>query len=165
MDKKNSANEEGIFEPFPITEVPWEDYSPNPRFGMRYQHMSSYGGATQIGIANEILAPGKQANASHYHMLEEEHVFILEGELTCHLGDKSYIMSAGHYVCFPAGQKVGHALFNHTDKPCRYLVFGNPQPHDVAVCTESGRVMVKSLGVGFRESAVMSYWEGIDTGE
>ncbi len=165
MDKKNSANAEGIFEPFPITDVPWGDHSPNPRFGMRYQHLSSYGGATQIGISNEILAPGKQANPLHYHMAEEEHVFILEGELTLRLGDKSYIMSEGHYVCFPAGQKVGHALINHTDKPCRYLVFGNPQVLDVAVQTESGRVAVKSLGVGLRQSDVMDYWEGIDTGE
>jgi len=165
MDKKNSANADGIFEPFPISEVPWETYEPNKRFGMRYQHISSYGGATQIGISNEILEPGKQANSAHYHMAEEEHVFVLEGELTCQLGDKRYIMSAGHYVCFPAKQKVGHSLYNHTDKPVRYLVMGNPQELDVAVSTESGRVAVKSLGVGFRQSDVMDYWEGIDTGE
>ena len=165
MEEKNSANADGIFEPFPMTDVPWEDYSPNPRFGMRYQHLSSYGGGTQIGVGNEVLAPGKQANSAHYHLAEEEHVFILEGELTLRLGDKSYIMSAGHYVCFPAGQKVGHALFNHTDKPCRYLMIGNQNSHDVAVQTESGRVMVRELGIGLRQSAVMDYWEGIDTGK
>jgi uncharacterized cupin superfamily protein len=165
MEKKNSANAEGIFEPFPITDVPWEEFSRGTRFGMRYQHLSSFGGATQIGVANEVLAPGKQANPAHYHMAEEEHVLILEGELTLRLGDKSHIMSAGHYVCFPAGQKAGHALINHTDKPCRYLVIGNPQTLDVAVHTDTGRVAVKSLGVGFRQSAVMDYWEGVDTGE
>jgi len=165
MEKKNSADAEGIFEPFPMTDVPWEEFSRGTRFGMRYQHLSSYGGATQIGVANEILAPGKQANPAHYHMAEEEHVFILEGELTLRLGDKSYIMSAGHYVCFPAGQKAGHALINHTDKPCRYLIIGNPQQNDVAVHTDTGRVTVKALGQGYRQSETMDYWEGVDTGE
>lgn len=165
-DKKaNSANAEGVFEPFPISEVPWEEFSHGTRFGMRYQHLSSYGGAKQIGISNEILMPGKQANPAHYHMIEEEHVFILEGELTLRLGDKTHIMSPGHYVCFPAGQKAGHALINHTDKPCRYLVIGNPQPHDVAVHTDTGRVAVKLLGQGFHQSDVMDYWEGVDVGE
>ena len=78
------------------------------------------------------------------------------------MGEKEYILSAGHYVCFPAGQKVGHALINHTTEPCRYLIIGNPQPHDVAVHTDTGRVAVKLLGEGYRKSAVMDYWEGVD---
>jgi len=163
VDKKqNSQNAEGIFEPFPIAEVPWEDHAHGARFGMRFQHISSYGGATQIGISNEVLMPGKQANPAHYHFVEEEHVFILEGALTLKLGDKSYIMEPGHYVCFPAGQKAGHALYNHTDEPCRYLVLGNPSPQDVFVNTENGRVGVKLMGAGYRASAEMEYWEGID---
>jgi uncharacterized cupin superfamily protein len=160
----NSVNAQGVFEPFPIDAVPWEEFSRGARFGMRYQHLSSYGGGTQISISNEVLAPGRQANPSHYHLLEEEHVFVLEGELTLRLGERNYIMSAGHYACFPAGQKVGHALFNHTAKPCRYLIIGNPQPADVAVHPETGRVSVKLMGEGYRKSAVMDYWEGVDAG-
>jgi len=60
-------------------------------------------------------------------MLEEEHVLVLEGSMTLRLGDKRYPLAAGHYACFPAGQKVGHALINETGAPCRYLVLGNPQ--------------------------------------
>ena len=160
--KPNSANSDGVFEPFAIADVPWEEFSHGARFGMRFQHLSTFGGATQIGIANEILMPGKQANPAHYHLVEEEHVFVLEGALTVRLGEKEYILSAGHYVCFPAGQKVGHALINHTAEPCRYLIIGNPQPHDVAVHTDTGRVAVKLLGEGYRKSAVMDYWEGVD---
>ena len=94
--RSNAAGAAGIFEPFPIAEVPWEEFSHGERFGMRFQHLSTFGGATQIGVANEVLAPGRQANPLHYHLLEEEHVFILEGSLTLRLGDKSFIMSPGH---------------------------------------------------------------------
>lgn len=55
------------------------------------------------------LAPGKETNPSHYHMLEEEHAYILEGALTLKLGARNYVMKAGDYICFPAGQKVGHS--------------------------------------------------------
>jgi hypothetical protein len=77
--RSNAAGAAGIFEPFPIAEVPWEEFSHGERFGMRFQHLSTFGGATRIGVANEVLAPGRQANPLHYHLLEEEHVFILEG--------------------------------------------------------------------------------------
>ena len=63
-----------------------------------------------------------------------------------HRGTMTYMLSSRHYVCFPAGQRVGHSLVNHTSEPWRYLVFGNPQPHDVAVFPESGRESVKLTG-------------------
>lgn len=110
----------------------------------------------------EVLPAGKQANQAHYHMLEEEHVFILEGSLTVRLGETSHEVSAGCYVCFPAGQKVAHSLVNHTAEPCRYLVFGNPQPHDVAVFPETGRVNVKLTDESYRTSPTLNYWDGVE---
>ncbi len=56
----------------------------------------------------------------------------------------------------------GHALVNHTTAPCRYLVLGNPQPNEVAVFTDTGRVSVKLMGEGYRGSETLEYWEGVD---
>ena len=160
-EKTTSADADGVFEPFQISRVPWEEFFRGERFGMRFQHLSSFGGGSQISVASEELPPGKQANQSHFHMLEEEHVFVIEGSLTLSLGAKTYELSAGHYVCFPAGQRVGHSLFNHTSAPCRYLVFGNPQPHDVVVFPDSGRVSVRLTGESYRKASTMDYWEGV----
>jgi uncharacterized cupin superfamily protein len=161
--KSSSVNADGVFEPFHVSEVPLEKFEHGERFGIGFQHLSSVGGGTQLSVSMEVLQPGKQANQFHYHMLEEEHVFIIEGSLTLRLGAKSHVMSAGQYVCFPAGQTVGHALFNHTSEPCRYLVFGNPQPHDVVVFPDSGRVNVRVLNESYRKSARMEYWDNVDT--
>lgn len=163
--RENSANADGVFEPFAISEVPWNDFARGERFGMRYQHLSSFGGGTQISISNEVLPPGKQANQAHYHLLEEEHLLVLEGALTLRLGERTHLMQAGDYVCFPAGQKVGHSIFNHTDAPCRYLIIGNPNPHDVAVHTDTGRVSVKLTGEGYRQSETMGYWDEVEDGK
>lgn len=161
-DKTSSVNHDGVFQPFHIDEVPVEEFKYGKRFGMSFRHLSSFGGGSQISVSMEVLDPGKQANQFHYHLLEEEHVFIVEGSLTLRLGSESHVLSEGNYVCFPAARKIGHALINHTSQPCRYLVIGNPQAHDVAVFPDSGRVSVKLMGEGYRQSAQMDYWEGVD---
>lgn len=157
-----SVDASGIFEPFTIARVPRRAAAHGERFGMRYQHLSAFGGGTQISVAMEVPDPGRQANQAHYHLLEEEHVLVLEGGMTLMLGAERRALVAGQYVCFPAGQAVAHALINEIDAPCRYLVFGNPQPHDVAVFPDAGRVSVKLMGEGYRRSATMDYREAID---
>jgi uncharacterized cupin superfamily protein len=162
-DQATSVGAKGIFEPFRIDRVPWEKVFRGERYGMEFQVLSQYGGGSQITVCMEILPPGRQANQVHYHMLEEEHVLVLDGTMTIRLGDKTHVVDAGHYVCFPAGQKIGHSLFNHSMAPCRYLIIGNPQPHDVVVFPETGRVGVKLTGEGYRKAHTMEYWEDVAT--
>ncbi|MGB5210078.1 MAG: cupin domain-containing protein [Gammaproteobacteria bacterium] len=160
--KKNSANDAGVFEPFGTGEVPWEDYAHGERFGIRFKQVGEYGGGSHVGVCIEILEPGKQTCPEHYHMLEEEHVMILDGALTLRLGAREYPMRAGDYVCFPAGQRVGHTLINQGDAPCRYLIVGERNPNEVVVYPQSGRVSVRLTGAGYRGSATMDYWEGVE---
>ena len=161
-DKPSSANADGLFEPFPADRVPWDEYSEGKRFGVRFQQLGQFGGGSHVGVCLEVLGPGKQSGPAHFHMLEEEHLFILEGKATLRLGDTFFELCAGTYACFPAGQKAGHALVNNTTEPCRYLIIGERNPNDVIVYTDSGRVSVRLLGEGYRRSATMEYWEGED---
>jgi uncharacterized cupin superfamily protein len=163
-EQPTSENVDGLFEPFSIDQVPWEEYSHDQRFGVRYRSIGDYGGGSHLGVSMEVLEPGKQAYPMHLHLLEEEHLLILEGAATLRLGDQSFEMAAGSCVCFHAGQKAAHALINSTDAPCRYLIIGERHPHDVVVFTDSGRVGVKLMGEGYRKSATMDHWEGEEGG-
>jgi uncharacterized cupin superfamily protein len=156
-EKRTSVNADGIFEPFSVEEVAWEPYEHGERFASRTRQLGEFGGCKHVGVC---MAPGKQACPAHYHMLEEEHLLVLEGSLTLRLGERSFQLSAGSYVCFPAGQKAGHALLNNSGAVCRYLIIGERNPHDVIVYTDSGRVGVRLTGEGYRKSATMEYWEG-----
>lgn len=156
--KTSSADADGIFAPFSKDAVPAESFE-HGKYGSTFQVLSKFGGGSHVGFVYEELPPGQQSNQPHYHMLEEEHVFILEGSLTLLLGEKRYPMQAGDYVCFPAGQKAGHALFNHTVKPCRYILVGENNPNDVSVYPETGRVGVRLMGEGYRMASRMEYWE------
>ena len=161
--RPTSINADGIYEPFDSAIVPFEEWRQGERYEMRWQHLSSHGGGTQIGVLIETLEPGKQTNQPHYHLLEEEHVYILEGELTVRLGDRHHVMRAGHYVCFPAGQKAAHTLINHSDAPCRYLMIGNTHPHDVIFYPDTDRVAVRLAGQSYRSTATMAYWDDVVT--
>jgi len=147
--------------PFRVEDVPWEEASHGERFGTRWRALGDHGGATRIGAAIEELAPGKQSNPFHFHMLEEEHIWILEGRCTLRLGDKTYELSPGDYVVFPAGQQAGHCLINNSGAVCRFLIIGERNPNEVAVYPDSGKVRVRSLNENYRRLPV-DYWDGED---
>ncbi|MFZ6647325.1 cupin domain-containing protein [Undibacterium sp. TJN25] len=159
MSRSSSLNADNIYEPFSAGEVPWEEYTQG-KFSSRFRRLGKFGGGSHVGVAMEELAPGKRSCPSHYHMLEEEHLYILEGELTLQLGDKSHLMAAGSYCCFPAGQKAGHSLYNHGTAICRYLILGENNPNEVVVYPDSNRVGVRLTGEGYDKAAVMEYWAG-----
>ncbi|RVA29421.1 cupin domain-containing protein, partial [Mesorhizobium sp. M7A.F.Ca.CA.004.11.2.1] len=154
--------------PFASDSVPWTEWSDVPRFAVRYRHLSlaALGENYHVGVAIEELPPGKQTSPAHYHIFEEEHVFILEGALTAYVGDAAYAMKAGDYICFPAGAAAGHCLINTGDAPCRYVIVGERNPNDVVVYTASNKVLVRALGSRalFDLAATRTYWDGENTG-
>jgi uncharacterized cupin superfamily protein len=148
--------------------VPWVEVSDVPRFGIRYRHLTlaAVGEDYHVGVAIEELAPGMRSNPAHYHIFEEEHVYVLEGSMTVRIGAGSYEMKAGDYACFPAGQKAGHGFVNESGAVCRYVILGENRPDEVAVYTDSKKVLVRSLGrrAIFDLAALRGYWDGEDTG-
>jgi uncharacterized cupin superfamily protein len=152
-----------------VTEtVPWTEFAEVPRFGCRYRHLSqaALGEGYHVGVAIEELPPGMQSAPAHYHFLEEEHVYILEGSLQVRLGAETHRMTAGDYICFPAGQRAGHCLINDGGAPCRYVIVGERNPNDVIVYPDSNKVMVRPLGKGvlLDLAARRGYWDGEATG-
>lgn len=161
---------EKIAFPRPVSsrDVAWTEWSDVPRFSIRYRHLTraAVGETYRVGVAIEELEPGRQSSPAHYHIFEEEHLYILEGTLTLRLGDGRHEMKAGDYACFPAGRKVGHCLVNTSASTCRYVIIGEHNPNEVVVYTDSGKVLVRALGrrAMFDMSARLGYWDGEDTG-
>ena len=149
-------------------DVAWQEWFEAPQFGVRYRHLTiaAMGEDYRVGVAIEELAPGRQSSPAHYHTFEEEHVYILEGSLVARIGAEKHHMKAGDYVCFPAGQKAGHCLINDGDAICRYVIVGERNPKEVAVYTDSQKVLVRALGrrAIFDLAATRDYWDGENTG-
>jgi len=97
------------YAPISSEAVPWESWGHAERFGVRFRHLtaSRLGRDYHVGVALEELAPGKQTAPFHYHMLEEEHVFIFEGELTLRLGEERFLMKPGITSAFRRHARSG----------------------------------------------------------
>ena len=72
-------------------------------------------------------------------------------------------MKPGDYVCFPAGQAVGHSFENSGDAPCRYVIIGEHNTNDVCVYPDSNKLFVRALRRResiFDMAGVRGYWDG-----
>jgi len=134
-------------------------------FGGRIRHLThaAVGNERHLGVVIEMPDPGKRLAPLHYHMREEEHALVLEGEVSLLLGEREFSMKPGDYVAFPAGHRVGHSFLNRGTGPCRYLMIGGHDPSDVCVYPRSGKMAVAGLNTSdcvFDMAARRSYWDG-----
>jgi uncharacterized cupin superfamily protein len=154
--------------PISIDSIPWTEWTDVPRFGIRYRHLTlaAAGEDYHVGVAIEELQPGMQTAPFHYHIHEEEHVYVLEGTPTLRLGSETHRLKPGDYVCFPASQKAGHCLINENDKVCRYVIVGENNSNEVSVYPDSNKVLIRALGrrALFDLAATRNYWDGEETG-
>ena len=70
--------------PISSRDLVWTEWSDIPRFNTRYQHLTRalLGEDYRVGVAIEELPPGKQSAVAHYHIFEEEHIYMLDGVAT-----------------------------------------------------------------------------------
>src|SRR5687767_15892984 len=65
-------------------------------------------GLTKIGINLTTLPPGKESSMRHFHTLEDEFVFVVEGEVVLRTDEGEQLLTAGTCAGFPAGSRNGH---------------------------------------------------------
>jgi uncharacterized cupin superfamily protein len=89
-------------------------------------------GLTKIGVNLTTLGPGKESSMRHHHTLEDELVFVLEGEVVLRTDEGEQLLTAGTCAGFKAGSRNGHQLVNRSPHVARYLEVSNRDPADVA---------------------------------
>ena len=68
----------------------------------------------------EAIVPPGGGPPPHVHSREEEGFYILEGEITVHIGDKRIVTTAGMFANMPVG--APHSFKNESDKPAKMLI-------------------------------------------
>lgn len=81
-------------------------------------------GLTQFGVNHVTLAPGAASSHRHWHEIEDEFVYVLEGEVTLRDDDGEHLLTAGMCAGFKAGVENGHCLVNNTERPATYVEIG-----------------------------------------
>jgi len=68
----------------------------------------------------EAIVPPGGGPPPHVHSREEEGFYILEGEITLHVGDKRLVTSAGMFANMPVG--MPHSFKNESSRPAKMLI-------------------------------------------
>lgn len=93
-------------------------------------------GLKQFGLNLTTLEPGGQSAHRHWHAIEDEAVYVLDGALTLVTDEGEQILTAGMVAGFPAGSANGHHLINRGMEPATYLEIGTRARDDDVVYSD-----------------------------
>ena len=87
-------------------------------------------GLTNFGVNLTHLEPGAASALYHWHTVQDEFVFVLEGLATVLVGDDEFELNAGDCIGFKADTKIGHQVINRSDERVTYIEIGDRLPGD-----------------------------------
>jgi uncharacterized cupin superfamily protein len=87
-------------------------------------------GLKNFGVNLTTIKPGGASALRHWHLKQDEFVYILEGELVLVTDGGEQLLTAGMAAGFPAGKPDGHCLINRADRDAVYLEVGDRGPGD-----------------------------------
>ncbi len=80
-----------------------------------------------VSVFYQVVEPGFGA-PPHHQPNEEEHFFILEGEMEMTIGNQTIHATPGTFAFAP--RNATHAFKNNSDKVCRFLTWNSPGGHE-----------------------------------
>jgi uncharacterized cupin superfamily protein len=123
-----------------IGDLKWMEQSRGEKFGFKRKSLGAATGGERLGCSLYEVLPGMRAWPRHYHLANEEAIFVLEGRGTLRIGEKEVTISAGDYATLLAGEGGSHQTINTSDAPLRYLCFSTMVAPDVMVYPDSNKV-------------------------
>ena len=103
-------------------------------------------GLTTFGVNLTVLPPGSSSALRHWHLNEDEFVYILSGEATMVSDTGEQILGPGMAAGFPAGKEDGHQLLNNGSNDVVYLEIGNRTPSDEVFYPDNDLKLTKEPG-------------------
>ncbi len=86
----------------------------------------------QFGVNLTTLKPGAASALRHWHEMEDELVYILEGEVVLIEDDSEIVLKAGDAAGFKANVPNGHHLVNKSANDAVLLEIGTRSKHERA---------------------------------
>src|SRR5258706_6185525 len=89
-------------------------------------------GLSKLGVTLLRLPPGAWSTQRHWHMLSDEFVYVLSGEIVLVTDDGEELLRAGDSAGFRASEQNGHHLQNRSAADATLLEIGNHLENDTA---------------------------------
>jgi uncharacterized cupin superfamily protein len=102
----------------------------NPNSDALFYRLSRPTGLKRAHVNLLRVPPGKEAFILHYHSVQEEWSYIVEGEGTAQIGEKKFKVGAGDFIAFPTNG-IAHSIVNTGLRDLVYLTGGDESPHEI----------------------------------
>lgn len=100
--------------------------------GREKRALGNAAGLTRFGVNLVRLKPGAASSLRHWHLHEDEFVYVLEGQLTLVTDAGEQVLGPGMAAGFPGGKADGHNLVNRSGQDALYLEVGDRHPAEEA---------------------------------
>jgi uncharacterized cupin superfamily protein len=87
-------------------------------------------GLQKIGLHVQRVPPGQRISWPHAESLEEEFVYVLEGEVDAWVDGELHRMRSGDLAAFPSGTGICHTFLNNGTREATLLVGGEANKPD-----------------------------------
>ena len=99
--------------------------------GRSKQKLGEAAGLSNFGVNLVTLQPGSYSSVRHWHLKQDEFIYIISGEITLISNQEEQILHSGDCAGFPAGEANGHHLHNKSQEIAQYLEIGDRTAEDV----------------------------------
>jgi uncharacterized cupin superfamily protein len=153
-----------------LDEAPGHEGSHGEQFAYTWTALAAPLGARAIGANVTRIPPGKAAFPLHHHHANEEHFFVLSGQGTLRVGERTWPVRPHDYiVCLAGGAGTAHQLINTGREDLVFLAVSTVVVPDVVGYPDSAKTGVRlgpDPGARFlvedRSKGQVGYWDGED---
>jgi uncharacterized cupin superfamily protein len=147
-----------------ILEPDFDQLRDHPGFDCRRAHVGRQAGAQRLGASVWDVPPGQAACPYHFHLVEEELLFVLSGRPSLRGPDGWRELEPGEVVSFPAGEAGAHQIVNRSEQEVRLLIASLSGVPEICIYPDSDKLGVFEDSGGLRElyrrSDAVDYYEG-----
>jgi len=130
----------------------------NPNSEVLLHRLGDRAGMQRVHLSLARVPPGRESFVPHAHAVQEEFLFILEGEGIAQIGDRRGRVGPGDYMGFPT-DGTAHHLTNTGSSDLVYLMGGERTAVEVSHFPTLGRTAVMRDGevVFFPDEAAQTF--------
>jgi uncharacterized cupin superfamily protein len=99
--------------------------------GCSRKRLGHAAGLDQFDVNLATLEPGSASALRHWHELEDELVYVLDGELVLIENEGETVIRSGEAAGFKAGVANGHHVVNRSGRKVMYLEIGSRRAVDI----------------------------------
>ena len=150
-----------------IHDPDFNDVRDRPGFSARRARVGRELRSQRLGASVWEIPPGEAAYPYHFHLVEEEMLFVLRGSISLRTPDGWRELAEGEVASFPAGAEGAHQLVNRGAEPVRVLAISTNGTPDIVIYPDSGKLGAaerrpdgSGLAEYYRRADAVGYWEG-----